>query len=97
MTDADTNSREPMTSEWSELAVRENDGLVVSLRWNPSTNGTRITVADAKSDDVFDFGVTGSDALSAFHHPFAYAPSGALVQAAIGRSINRPVAERSEK
>jgi hypothetical protein len=58
---------------WSELALRENDGLVVSLLWNRETGHVKVAVDDAKVDERFEIDVAGADALVAFQHPFAYA------------------------
>ena len=58
---------------WSELAVRENDGLAVSLLWSKATGRVKVAVIDAYLDEQFEFHVPGADALAAFHHPFAYA------------------------
>ena len=58
---------------WSELAVRENDGLAVSLLWSKSSGRVKVAVVDAQLDEQFEFHVAGADALAAFHHPFAYA------------------------
>lgn len=58
---------------WSELAVRENDGIAVSLLWNRATGRVKVAVDDAQLDDQFEIDVPGADALAAFHHPFAYA------------------------
>ena len=58
---------------WSELAVRENDGLAVSLLWSRATGRVKVAVVDAQLDEQFEFHVAGADALAAFHHPFAYA------------------------
>ncbi len=58
---------------WSELAVRENDGLAVSLLWSRATGRVKVAVIDAHLDKQFEFHVPGADALAAFHHPFAYA------------------------
>ena len=58
---------------WSELAVRDNDGLAVSLLWSRATGRVKVAVLDARLDEQFEFTVTGADALAAFHHPFAYA------------------------
>jgi hypothetical protein len=58
---------------WSELAVRENDGLAVSLLWSRATGRVKVAVADARLDERFEFRVLGADALAAFHHPYAYA------------------------
>ena len=58
---------------WSELAVRENDGLAVSLLWSRATGGVKVAVVDVHLDAQFEIHVSGADALAAFHHPFAYA------------------------
>jgi hypothetical protein len=58
---------------WSELAVRENEGLAVSLLWSRSAGRVKVTVADARLDEQFEFDVAGAEALAAFYHPFAYA------------------------
>jgi hypothetical protein len=57
---------------WRELAVRENDGLVVSLLWSRAANRVKVAVVDAQLDERFEIHVPGADALAAFHHPFAY-------------------------
>jgi hypothetical protein len=58
---------------WSELALRENDGLAVSLHWNRATGRVKVAVDDAQLGDHFEINVHAADALAAFHHPFAYA------------------------
>jgi hypothetical protein len=58
---------------WSELAIRENDGLAVSLLWSSATNRVKVAVVDAQLDERFEIHVPGADALAAFHHPFAFA------------------------
>ena len=58
---------------WSELAVRENDGLMVSLLWSRMRGRVKVEVVDSHLDERFEFHVPGADALAAFHHPFAYA------------------------
>jgi len=57
---------------WSELAVRENDGLAVSLLWNRATGRVKVAVVDAHLEEQFELHVPRADALDAFHHPFAY-------------------------
>jgi hypothetical protein len=66
-------SASPRHQTWSELAVRENDGLAVSLLWSRATGDVKVAVADAQLDEQFEFHVPGAEALAAFHHPFAYA------------------------
>ena len=65
-------------TDWRELTSRENDGLEVSLLWSRSANRVKVTVADLKSDERFEFGVPSADALDAFDHPFAFAANRGL-------------------
>ena len=60
-------------SDWKELAIREADGLVVSLFWSESTNRVSVAVADQMFGEEFRLDVPGACALDAFYHPFAYA------------------------
>ena len=81
---------------WSELAVRETDGLAVSLLWSRDSGRVKVTVVDARLDDQFEFHVPGADALAAFHHPFAYvAGLGASFGDAGSRRRPRLAPERS--
>jgi hypothetical protein len=68
-----TDTAPAATSDWTELAIRESDGLAVSLHWNRSAERVKVTVADARLDEGFEFDVVGAQALAAFYHPFAYA------------------------
>ena len=68
-----TDTTPAATSDWTELAIRESDGLAVSLHWNRSAERVKVTVADARLDEKFEFHVASADALAAFYHPFAYA------------------------
>lgn len=56
-----------------ELAHRANDGVEVDLLWHRRTNALYVVVDDARSGDRFALDVESSDALDAFHHPYAYA------------------------
>jgi hypothetical protein len=58
---------------WRELAVRENDGLEVSLLWSKATDRVRVVVVDQMFDAELRIDVAGACALDAFYHPFAYA------------------------
>jgi hypothetical protein len=81
---------------WSELAVRENDGLVVSLFWSKATNRVQISVVDQMFDAELRIDVAGACALDAFYHPFAYAAGAGLGFGCANRepsTSNRP--ERS--
>ncbi len=62
---------------WTELSNRTNGGLEVTLLWSRSSGRVKVAVSDSKLGDRFELHVAGADALAAFHHPFAYAASGA--------------------
>ena len=55
-----------------ELDARSNDGIDVALLWNPQTNRVWVSVVDGKRGDAFVLDVDPSDALDAYHHPYAY-------------------------
>jgi hypothetical protein len=63
---------------WSELAVRENDGLAVSLFWSKATDRVRIVVVDQMFKEELHVDVPAACALDAYYHPFAYAARGGL-------------------
>jgi hypothetical protein len=75
----DTHSREEQAmyavsdTDPRELDHRSNDGIEVTLLWSPQTNRVWISVADDRRGDWFEQDVDPSDALDAFHHPYAYA------------------------
>ena len=58
-----------------ELDYRINDGLEVTLLWQPETDRVTVKVFDGKTGDDFDLTVDPADAMDAFLHPYAYAAS----------------------
>jgi hypothetical protein len=58
---------------WRELAVRENDGLDVSLLWSKATDRVRVVVVDQMFKEELQVDVPAACALDAYYHPFAYA------------------------
>jgi len=60
-------------TDWTELASRENDGLAIGLFWSKTSGRVKVDVID-HLEQSFEFDVNPGDALSAFYHPFAYAP-----------------------
>ena len=56
-----------------EIAHRAVDGLEVSLLWSQADDRLSVVVVDARLEDSFEFTVERSNALDAFHHPYAYA------------------------
>jgi hypothetical protein len=56
-----------------ELAVRDSDGIQVSLLWHPPENALTVSVEDARLGDRFQLAVEPDRALDVFYHPFAYA------------------------
>jgi hypothetical protein len=60
-------------TERRELAHRTSDGIDVALFWSKATNRVTLAVVDSHTDERLEFEVDGTDALDAFHHPYAYA------------------------
>jgi hypothetical protein len=60
------------TQGWVELADRQNDGLDVRLFWHRSDGRVKVTVTRIVANRVAELDVAPEDALTAFHHPFAY-------------------------
>ena len=58
-----------------ELAYRNQNGLEVTLLWDPGSNEVAVEVVDHLDDSVFRLPIAGNLALDAFHHPYAYAQS----------------------
>ena len=56
-----------------ELDRRFNDGFDVRLLWNSRTNGVFVAIEDQRDGHSFEFRVDATNALEAFHHPFAFA------------------------
>lgn len=56
-----------------ELDHRSGDGTDVRLLWDPRTNHVSIAVTDERTGAVLAYPVDGSEAMTAFHHPYAYA------------------------
>ena len=56
-----------------ELAHRENDGLEVTLFWQPGTDELTVCVCDQKRGAYFVIEPEPSQALDAFYHPYSYA------------------------
>ena len=60
-----------------ELNHRRNDGIDVTMFWDPETNQVTVAVNDAKGGDAFEIQVLpGESAMDVFNHPFAYAAVG---------------------
>jgi hypothetical protein len=58
-----------------ELDFRANDGLEVALLWRDCDGGLIVEVVDTRTFDAFRLEVAATEALDAFHHPYAYAAS----------------------
>ena len=68
-----TDRLSPPVDDWQELSHRHGDGLDITLLWSRSRDRLKVAVTDHRLGDHFDFDIDGSDALDAFHHPFAHA------------------------
>jgi hypothetical protein len=64
-----THSPQPI----EELAVRGNDGLLVSLLWRRRDNALKVVVSDVRLGESFEVAVGRANPLEVFYHPFAYA------------------------
>ena len=58
-----------------ELAHRNQNGLDVTLLWDPRSDEVSVEVVDHLEDSGFRLPIPGHLALDAFHHPYAYAQS----------------------
>jgi hypothetical protein len=59
---------------WVELAVREQNGICVTLSWARGTDLLAVTVVDDKHDESFEFVLDPDERpLDVFYHPYAYA------------------------
>ena len=58
-----------------ELAYRNQNGLEVTLLWDPRSNEVFVVVIDQLDDGGFQLPISGHLALDAFRHPYAYAQS----------------------
>jgi hypothetical protein len=57
-----------------ELAVRDSDGLTVTLLWDPPTNLLAVVLVDSKGSGSFELVLDPDERpLDAFYHPYAAA------------------------
>ena len=72
-----------------ELAYRNQNGLEVTLLWDPRSNEVSVEVIDHLDDSGFRLPIAGHLALDAFHHPYAYAQSHDTTATASRRRFRR--------
>jgi hypothetical protein len=60
------------THQLRELAYRKNDGLEVTLFWQPDTEDLKVCVCDHKDGAYFEIRPQPYEALVVFYHPYAY-------------------------
>ena len=58
-----------------ELAHRNQNGLEVTLLWDPRIDEVSVEVVDHVDDSGFRLPIARHLALDAFHHPYGYAQS----------------------
>jgi hypothetical protein len=58
-----------------ELDFRANGGIEVALLWREGYEHLIVELVDTKAAHTFRLEVTATEALEAFHHPYAYAAS----------------------
>jgi hypothetical protein len=71
---------QPVVVQESRIAIREldhraSDGIEVRLLWDAETKDVLVSIVERDSVG-FEFQVPATDALDAFHHPYAYAAYG---------------------
>jgi len=64
---------EMMDQDTAELAYRLEAGIEVTLLWLRTTGELTVSVTAAASGASFELPVAADEALTAFHHPYAYA------------------------
>ena len=70
-----------LSEEWVELADRANDGLDIRLYWNRGDGRVKVAVMRIHTGRVAELHVRPADAMTAFHHPFAYgSPASELIR-----------------
>jgi hypothetical protein len=55
-----------------ELAYRANDGVEVTLFWQPGTDELKVCVCDQTNGAYFEIRPEPDQALVVFYHPYAY-------------------------
>ena len=64
---------------WTELSVREQNGISVRLLWARGTNVLAVEVVDERNGDFFELVLGTNEApLDVFYHPYAYAAARGL-------------------
>ncbi len=64
-----------MNATTTELDQRQSNGITVTLLWNPDTGDVSVHVRDDGAGEQFQIRCAPHDALTVFHHPYAYAAS----------------------
>jgi hypothetical protein len=77
-----------------ELDHRNGDGIDVTLVWDARTDSVSVAVIDERTGEVLTFGVNRAEALAAFHHPYAYAPSSPAVSQFTPATLPTPESAR---
>ena len=61
-----------------EIAVRQGNGLRVTLYWHTHADRVSVTVEDASRGELFELDGRPDEALDLFHHPYARAAYGGV-------------------
>jgi hypothetical protein len=62
-----------MDQDTAELARRPGAGIEVALLWHRASGELTVSVSDAAPGASLELPVAADEALTAFHHPYAYA------------------------
>ena len=55
-----------------ELAHRSDDGIDVTMMWDPARDAAVVFVVDHKRGDAFEIEVGDANPMHVFHHPYVY-------------------------
>jgi hypothetical protein len=76
---ATLKSTDLRTEVRTELAVREQNGMSVTLFWERGTNVLSVLVIDYRNGETFEFVLEPHEPpLDVFYHPYAYAATRGL-------------------
>jgi hypothetical protein len=76
---ADTGLFTEVGQSRAELAVREQNGVAVTLYWVRGTDVLLVSVVDRRNGEAFELVLQPDErALDVFHHPYAYAAARGL-------------------
>ena len=72
MSDTTYTTNTTTGGHFEELAMRESDGIQVSLLWCRDDDSLKVVVVDFAAETAFELEVGSAPPLDVFNHPYAY-------------------------